>query len=480
MTKRTHTKRALLVSVLSMLLCLSMLVGSTFAWFTDSVTSGKNKIVAGNLDVELYAKVDGEYTQVDENTNLFMDNALWEPGHVEVVNLKVSNLGTLALKYNLGINVASETTGTNVFNETFKLSDYIQFAVIDGEQTYATRDAAIAAAKAANPVKLSELAYSKETVLMPGDSGNELVTLVVYMPTTVTNEANHLIETEAPQIVLGVNLVATQAMHEEDSFGQNYDQYAVYPGATVVETEDALKEAIATAEDGDVIALTDDMALTEPLTIDKDITINGDGKTISGKPMTVTADVKFENVVLSKPTNNNKTATPVYAYNGCENLTFEGVTFSDPQWEAIQITSKDLKTLTINNCTFTAANVDSSPDKGYGAAANELIRYIHYQPTAGLNPVVNFTITNNTFKNCDKITAQGAIVGMYYFGVDSTLTIGGNTFENWADGDVVDGVIQAKMAIRYPRIMDFMDLEKWTGAIQTYTPLPKTSTTSET
>ena len=54
MTKQKSTKRALLLSALSLLMCVSMLIGSTFAWFTDSVTSGNNKIVAGNLDVALY------------------------------------------------------------------------------------------------------------------------------------------------------------------------------------------------------------------------------------------------------------------------------------------------------------------------------------------------------------------------------------------------------------------------------------------
>lgn len=53
MTNPKQTKRALLMSLLSLLLCCAMLIGSTFAWFTDSVTSGNNKIIAGNLDIEL-------------------------------------------------------------------------------------------------------------------------------------------------------------------------------------------------------------------------------------------------------------------------------------------------------------------------------------------------------------------------------------------------------------------------------------------
>lgn len=112
MTKSKHTKRALFMSALSMLMCMAMLVGSTFAWFTDSVTSGKNKIVAGNLAVELEYSLDGEnWATVDENTNMFKEGALWEPGYTEVVYLKVVNAGSLALKYRFGINVADKVIG---------------------------------------------------------------------------------------------------------------------------------------------------------------------------------------------------------------------------------------------------------------------------------------------------------------------------------------------------------------------------------
>ena len=66
-----------------------MLIGSTFAWFTDSVISGKNRIVAGNLDVELNWSTDGKtWERVDENTDMFKDT-LWEPGYTRVVYLQV-------------------------------------------------------------------------------------------------------------------------------------------------------------------------------------------------------------------------------------------------------------------------------------------------------------------------------------------------------------------------------------------------------
>ncbi len=53
MTNRKSTKRALLGSVMAMVLCLAMLVGATFAWFTDTASTGVNKIQSGKLDVAL-------------------------------------------------------------------------------------------------------------------------------------------------------------------------------------------------------------------------------------------------------------------------------------------------------------------------------------------------------------------------------------------------------------------------------------------
>jgi len=76
------TRRALLFSFISVFLCFTMLIGTTYAWFTDEVTSGVNKIVAGNLDVELYRGLDRNATPVDINTELFKlsEEQKWEPG----------------------------------------------------------------------------------------------------------------------------------------------------------------------------------------------------------------------------------------------------------------------------------------------------------------------------------------------------------------------------------------------------------------
>ena len=118
MNKTKATKKALLMSMLSILLCVAMLIGSTFAWFTDSVTSGRNKIVAGNLDVELYhtnANIKAA-EKVSEKTPLFVkedgEAILWEPGVVAYENFTVKNEGTLALKYELALNVYGKNATT--------------------------------------------------------------------------------------------------------------------------------------------------------------------------------------------------------------------------------------------------------------------------------------------------------------------------------------------------------------------------------
>ncbi len=229
---RTATKRALLTSLMALILCISMFIGTTFAWFTDSVTSGKNKIVAGNLDVEVeYLAADGKWTTVGANTNVFMEGALWEPGHTEVVYLKVKNAGTLAFDYKLGVSIVEEVKSINVYDEEFKLSDYIVMgAVEDVTAAYADRAAARAQLNA-NAIKPLSNNYAFEGSLYPvnnatGDATEKYLSLVVYMPETVGNEANYKKGADVPQITLGLNVLATQETYEKDSFNNQYDKDA--------------------------------------------------------------------------------------------------------------------------------------------------------------------------------------------------------------------------------------------------------------
>ena len=278
MTSSKSTKRALLTSALALLMCVAMLVGATFAWFTDTASTGVNKIQAGNLKMEVTYKntAGGSFEKVNKETPVFNNNALWEPGHVEYVVLKVRNAGSLALKYKLGINIASETGSTSVDGNAFNLSDYIRFAVLDGDQSSLGRDDLVAAA--GNGAALNA-GYTAENHLLAGTNNSEkVVTLVVWMPTTVGNEANHKTEVTAPSIDLGISVAATQDTVEKDSFDNTYDKDAVYP----IVAMDTLQELINNAAEPVSAKLEGNIAGSLTVPQDKNITLDLNGFTLTG------------------------------------------------------------------------------------------------------------------------------------------------------------------------------------------------------
>ncbi len=226
MTNSKSTKRALLTSVLAVLMCVAMLIGTTFAWFTDTASTAVNKIQAGNLDVQLeYSKDFDEWKKVDDTTKVFEDSTLWEPGRTEVVYLRVKNAGTLALKYTLGLYNLYESRGKNVANEFYYLGNFVKLGAVEATGAYADRAAAINAVDA-----------EAQTLRSIGDNGvvgaslepNETKTyaMVVYMPTTVGNEANPKNAGWAAKVSFGIRVSATQAMSESDSFDNTYDEKA--------------------------------------------------------------------------------------------------------------------------------------------------------------------------------------------------------------------------------------------------------------
>ena len=257
MTNARNTKKSLSVSILALLLCFSMLMGTTFAWFTDSVASENNVIKSGNLDIELEYWNGTEWVDVAGRSDI-LTNTLWEPGVTEVAYLRVANAGSLALKYQLGVNIVSETEGVNVAGETFKLSDYINFGIIEnvnGETgAYADRNAALEAVTDEQKISAG---YTKASAMASGD---ELyLALVVYMPTEVGNVANHN-GINIPEINLGIQIVATQMTAENDSFGSDYDNGAFIPVAP---------EAIPEEGEGLVLngSAESDVQVTVPATV---------------------------------------------------------------------------------------------------------------------------------------------------------------------------------------------------------------------
>ena len=201
MTNRKSTKRALLGSIMAMVLCLAMLVGATFAWFTDTASTNVNKIQAGNLDVALEMQnADGKWVSAEGKTLDFVKAAdakgeaiLWEPGCTYTLpELRVVNNGNLALKYQVII------TG---INGSAKLNEAIEWTI--GDVAMGTEQHLAAGESNAFTIK----GHMKES------AGNE------YMNESIDG--------------IAITVVATQDTVESDSFDKDYDADAEYPVVAV-------------------------------------------------------------------------------------------------------------------------------------------------------------------------------------------------------------------------------------------------------
>lgn len=293
MTKIRSTKHVLLMSALSLFICISMLVGSTYAWFTDSVTSGKNVILTGTLDVVLEYKTNWSdaWALVDGNTKIFNDGALYEPGYTEVVFLRVSNAGSLALKYMLSFNIANEESAINVYGDEFKLSDYLQVGTYIQNENVTDSDmiSMFGDRKSAlNSVELNTIASADAKIcdnepILPGEDTAKVVAVVLTMPENVGNEANTKFGEELPYIELGVRLYATQYTHEKDSFDDQYDANVDQPN--VHEIHNAADFTKAFAEGGQAIIenmdLSGENAVYAELAADKSLALNTNNSTIA-------------------------------------------------------------------------------------------------------------------------------------------------------------------------------------------------------
>ncbi len=232
MSNSKNTKRALLASVLSVVLCLSMLVGSTFAWFTDTASTGVNKIVAGNLDVQLNYHNGTEWVTAEDVDDIFSYD-LWEPGYTKVAYFQVKNAGSLALRYQIGTNLITKVLGTNKDGEVIDLTQYIEFAVVPvAAAGQFGDDRAAARAAVTTSQKFDE--YSVEVKLPAGE--DDIFALVAFMPEGTSNKANHKTSEDsadpdkyAPGIEFGIKVLAAQLAAEKDSFDNQYDAESKYP-----------------------------------------------------------------------------------------------------------------------------------------------------------------------------------------------------------------------------------------------------------
>ncbi len=220
------TKKSFLTSIVALVLCLTMFLGTTFAWFTDIVVSGGNIIQSGKLDAEMYwsdeylASTDSGWTQVKDNKPIFTyDN--WEPGYTEIKYIKVANAGNLNFKWKLSIEAEGKVTD---------LSDVIDVYYVNPVNGELTKQALAARTPDG---KLTDVLANKTATegdqLTPG--GSVVLAIAFHMDELAGNEYQ---EKSLCDKGFSLKLLATQATGENDSFGDDYDKEAQWPENTII------------------------------------------------------------------------------------------------------------------------------------------------------------------------------------------------------------------------------------------------------
>ena len=225
MTSSKSTKRALISSTLAILMCVAMLIGTTFAWFTDTASTGVNKIQAGNLDVKLMYSTDMQtWKEATDQTKLFEDNALWEPGYTQVVYLKIVNAGNLALKYEAGFSKNyTSNRGKNVNGDWYRVDNYLKIGTAETATKFANREDVWSAIAATEKTLAKDVMLTDGWITLKAGESSKPFALAIYMPTSVGNEANASRLRPSSVSGLGIEVRATQATVESDSFGTDYD-----------------------------------------------------------------------------------------------------------------------------------------------------------------------------------------------------------------------------------------------------------------
>ena len=236
-----NTKRSLLNSVVSMVLCISMLLGTTFAWFTDVAVSSGNIIQTGSLDIGMYWSDENLASDSDKwhNTEGNADDPIfyndkWEPGYTEVRYVKVTNAGSLAFMYKMLLS----PNGT-----VSKLAEVIDvsYDIVSNNNNFVAPTADNKHGSLAKVGTLADIISANGPivggVLLPEDqtaegyySGEIIVCIALHMQETAGNEYQGL----SIGSTFNINLYATQFAFENDSFGNDYDADAQWPENIVI------------------------------------------------------------------------------------------------------------------------------------------------------------------------------------------------------------------------------------------------------
>ena len=259
MNNKRATKRALLTSVTALVMCVVMLAGTTFAWFTDTASTGVNKIQAGNLDVDIIGATGDQHVEKLSFTKAAMTDAeagaeiLWEPGcRYLTQGFRIANKGNLALKWKAVVN-----KGTTAENPgKFDLLDVIDFYLVTGTGENQTETLLNEFTGNLKKTETSDVYYIKG--VMKTTAGND------YQGLTLDG--------------ITITVYATQDTVENDSFNNTYDANATYyPVIDFAGLKDALGKGGNITIAGDFTGDATKTAASDRLTIKTPTTLNFEG-----------------------------------------------------------------------------------------------------------------------------------------------------------------------------------------------------------
>ena len=454
--KLKSKKSALLLSFTSLLLCFAMLAGSTFAWFTDTATTGVNKIVAGNLKVDIVAE-DGVTSLTGADGKLYWtqkqsaggqatavtdaDKPLWEPGVTFLTQgFKIKNDGNLALKWKMTVNKENIENGKADASakDGMSLLDVIDFSVVTDQ------------AKDAEAVKIEEFVGHLEKE----KTSEKTYYIKAHMQETAGNDYQSLTLDG-----ITITVYATQLNHENDSFGPDYDEDApldFVPVGTAAE----LKSVFANAAGGDVnVSLTDDIDLGADNTlmiVDEnsnvgDINIQANGHTVknasdavrvlqiaksdAARTITITgAKVVSESTTAGYNANENRGVQLYGVKNATVNLVNCEIEMKANDFSyAIKMINCDKVTLNLTGCTLTGANCIET--NGGGETGNiinitDCVLNSNYAPNATYsgNGIQDKNGTNNTY-NIKNTTFNGTNAQPWQTSSTTVINdLGGNVY----------------------------------------------------
>ncbi len=207
--KKTYKRIALALSLCALLIWAILGTGASLAWFTDTSPEINNIFHFADFDLEVSHRLtDGKWEPIDGKTDIFDDEALYEPGYVQVVYLKVENKGTVPFEFYTSVNVNGCIVATNVFGQEFMLQDHLKFGITTADSEEAMKNSVPDREKAVEIADMPLKNYDTETaVLNPG--ATKYIALIVRMPEEVGNIANYRGNT-IPEVELGITVKADQ------------------------------------------------------------------------------------------------------------------------------------------------------------------------------------------------------------------------------------------------------------------------------